>query len=159
MSPWGWSPERTQGIWRYGPLALRPFVAAAPWITLILLLMTLWFVGGTLVSQEGVLVDLPETAVGEGEATGAVALIVPSTTARKTMVFFDNSRYSMDDAGNVSTLADHISETAQHTKRKTILVLADRRVPGGELMRFAALARKNGITKILFAEKRAGSDE
>ena len=25
MSPWGWTPERTLGIWRYGAIWLRPF--------------------------------------------------------------------------------------------------------------------------------------
>ena len=40
--------------------------------------------------------------------------------------------------------------------RKTLLVLADRRVATGEIMKIAALARRSGVESVLFAEKRAG---
>ena len=42
---------------------------------------------------------------------------------------------------------------------KTLLALADRRVTGGELMSFAALARRSGVRKVLFAEKKSGDAE
>lgn len=157
MSPWGWSPERTQGIWRYGSLSLRPFVASAPWITVGLLLLLFWFIGGTLVSSKGVLFDLPESNLAEGEATGPVALIVP--IPHETLIFFDDSRYLMGDPNSMAALAEHLAETASRTDAKVLLALADRRVSGGELMRFAAMARQSGLKKVLFAEKKAESEE
>lgn len=35
-----------------------------------------------------------------------------------------------------------------------MLVLADRRVPTGDVMRFADLARAGGVKRVLFAEKK-----
>ena len=157
MSPWGWSPERTQGIWRYGALSLRPYVASAPWVTLVLLLLLFWMIGGTLVSSKGLLLDLPDTALAEGEPTGPVALIVP--IPNETLIFFDDARYLMSDPNSMAALAEHLAETASRPGARTILALADRRVTGGELIAFAALAKRNGIRKILFAEKKAGLDE
>ena len=157
MSPWGWSPERTQGIWRYGALSLRPVVAAAPWVTLGLLLLLFWIIGGALVASKGMLFDLPEAALSEGEATGPVALIMP--TPHETLIFFDDSRYLMGDPNSMAALGEHLAEITARSGRKTLLALADRRVTGGELMAFAALARRNGMRKVLFAEKKAGEDE
>ena len=39
------------------------------------------------------------------------------------------------------------------SRDKTLLVLADRRISGGDLMKFAAVARRNGVARILFAGK------
>ena len=39
MTDWRWRPERTMGIWRHGAGWLRPFVAAAPYVTVGLLLL------------------------------------------------------------------------------------------------------------------------
>lgn len=157
MSPWGWSPERTQGIWRYGALSLRPYVASAPWITLVLLLLLFWMIGGTLVTSRGMLVDLPDTTLAEGEATGPVALIVP--VPNETLIFFDDARYLMSDPSSMAALSEHLAETASRPGVNTILALADRRVTGGELIAFASLAKRNGIQKILFAEKKTGLEE
>lgn len=157
MSPWGWSPERTQGIWRYGTPGIRPLVAGAPWITLGFLLLEFYLVGGSLVTAKGVVFDLPETNLGEGEVTGAVALIVP--TARDRLVFFDDARYVLGDPNSMSAFAEHLSDIVSRAESKNLLVLADRRTPGGELMAFASLARKSGVQKVLFAEKRSENEE
>lgn len=152
MSPWGWSPERTQGIWRFGTLSMRPLVASAPWITLGLLLLEFYLVGGSLVTAKGVVFELPDSNFGEGEVTGAVALIVP--TARDRLVFFDDARYVLGDPNSMAAFAEHLAATVSRADAKNLLVLADQHTPSGELMSFAALARKSGVEKILFAEKR-----
>lgn len=157
MSPWGWSPERTQGIWRYGAVWLRPVVAAAPWLTVMLLVLMVHVVGNTLTSAKGVLFDLPTGAVDEGEATGLVALVMPRD--RETLVFFDDARYLLDDDASMVSLGDHLSESVRRSGDRTLLVLADRRVSGGDLMRFAGIVKRNGVEKILFAEKKAEKAE
>ena len=151
MSPWGWKPERTEGVWRYGAKWMQPFAAAVPWLTVILLLMMMVLVGGTFTSAKGVLFDLPEGTLADGEATGLVALVMP--TAHETLVFFDDSRYLLGDAASVKTLREHFAESVRRSGDKTLLVLADRRVSGGELFKFAAIAKKGGVEKVLFAEK------
>lgn len=157
MSPWGWSPERTQGIWRYGAGWLRPFAAAVPWITVLLLMLMMHMVGGTFTSEKGVLFDLPEGSAADGEPTGLVALVMPMP--RETLVFFDDARYTLGDGRSAASLAEHLGQRVGRLTNKTMLVLADRRVPMGELMKFASIARQGGVSKVLFAERKAGAQE
>ena len=152
MSAWGWTPERSLGIWRHGAAWSRPFVAAAPWITLVMLLLMLYFVSGTLTAARGTLFDLPDEGLSEGEATGLVALALPR--AHETLVFFDDARYVFEDAASVRAFGEHLAETVSKRPTKTLLVLADRRVACGDLMRLAAVAKRGGVEKVLFAEKR-----
>lgn len=157
MSPWGWQPERAQGIWRYGAGWVRPLAAAVPWITVVLLLLMFYLMGGAFTSAEGVLFDLPDAGPSEGEPTELVALVMPMP--HETLVFFDDARYMMGDGASVAVLKGHLTERLARAKRKTLLVLADRRVAGGELMRLAAVAKESGADRILFAEKKAGRSE
>lgn len=157
MSPWGWSPERSEGIWRYGARWMRPLAAAIPWITVGLLMMMLYMVGGTFTGAKGVLFDLPDGALADGEATGLVALIMP--TEHETLVFFDDSRYLLGDAASAASLSENLAESVRRSGDKTLLALADRRVAGGELMKFVAIARRGEVEKVLFAEKRQEKGE
>lgn len=153
----GWTPERSQGIWRHGAPCLRPFVAAAPWITVALLLVLFHLIGGTLVTDKGALFDLPDTGLADGEVTGPVALIV--RVPQDTLVYFDDSRYTLGDVASAAALADNLSEAVASSSRKTILALADRNIAAGDLMKFTALARKSGVKKVLFAEKKTVTEE
>jgi len=157
VSPWGWRPERAEGIWRHGPNGFKPLVAAAPYLTVLVLLAMLAVIGDTLTSAKGVLFDLPEAGLAEGEATKLVALVMP--LRHETLVFFDDSRYVLGDAASSDALARHLADRLSRVDRRTLLVLADRRVAGGELMALAALARKGGAQRILFAEKHAEKAE
>ena len=152
MNSWQWSSARDDGIWRHGAPWARPLFAAVPWLTLLVLCMLFWMVGGTLTSSKGVLFDLPAAGLGDGEATDMVALVMP--VERETMVFFDDSRFMLGDASSAQAFAEQLAERSSRTGRKTLLVLADRRVVGGDLMKFAAIARKSGVDRVLFAEKR-----
>jgi len=151
VSPWGWSPERSEGIWRYGSKGLRPLVAVAPWVTVGLLVLMFHLIGGTLTTSKGLLFDLPQGSIEEGEATGLVALVMP--TEHETLVFFDDSRYLLGDASSARSLSSHFAESIRRTGDRTLLTLADRRVSGGDLMAFASIARQGGFEKVLFAEK------
>ena len=155
MSPWKWTPERTQGIWRHGPAWMKPLVAAVPWLTVLLLLLMLHMVGGTFVTNQGALFDLPDSSgFDDGESASLVALVMPMP--HETLVFFDDARYTMGDDASVGAFGDHLTARAAKTDRKSLLVLADRRVATGELMKIAAMARRSGVGSVLFAEKRAG---
>ena len=151
MSPWGWNPGRDEGIWRHGAPWAKPLFVVAPWVTLLVLTMLFWMIGGTLTTAKGVLFDLPGPGLGDGEATDMVALVMP--VARETMVFFDDSRFMLGDTSSAQALSEQLTERSSRTGGKTLLVLADRRVVGGDLMQFAAIARRSGIKRVLFAEK------
>lgn len=157
MSPWGWNPGRTEGIWRYGAKWMKPLAASFPWVTLALLVLMIHMISGTLTSAKGVLFDLPEGALEDGEATRLVALVMPVTG--ETLVFFDDARYKLGDRASAGKLSEQFQQSVRQTSRKTLLVLADRRVAGGDLMKLAAIARKGGVGRILFAEKKSEVNE
>ena len=54
------------------------------------------------------------------------------------------------------TLVSHLEKRAAKTERKTLLVLADKRVASGELIKFSGVAKRSGIERIFIAEKREG---
>lgn len=158
MSAWGWRPERSKGIWRHGAGWLRPIVAATPYLTVGLLVLMFHMVGGAFTSAKGVLFDLPaDERPADGEVTDLVALVMP--IRHDTVVFFDDARYLLEDAASVKSLGVHLADRIRRSERKTLLVLADRRIIGGDLMKLASVARRNGVARILFAEKGAAAVE
>lgn len=157
MSPWGWSPARDPGIWRYGPGWTRPFAAAVPYLTVGLLLLMFFFVGGTLTSSKGLLFDLPEGTFDDVEDVGLVLLVVPKD--HETVVFFDESRYVLDNQDSMKQLGEDLAESVERSEKKTLLVLADRRVSAGSVLGLLSVARRSGTSRVLFAGKKPGGDE
>ena len=120
--------------------------------------MLLRFVSGTLTVAEGTLFDLPDAVPTDAVGESPVALMMP--IPRETLVFFDDTRYLMGEESSMRALGDQLENRFVRREQKSLLVLADRRVVGGELMRFAALAKASGVERILFAEKkRTGTGE
>ncbi len=158
MSQWNWKSVRARSAWRIGPEWLRPFLVAVPWITVLLLVLMLHMVGGTLASSEGVLFDLPDaTGAGDGERASLVALVMPMP--HETLVFFDDGRYTLGDETSASLFGEQLEERAERSEDKTLLVLADKRVAAGDLMKLSGIAKRSGVKRVLFAEKRAGKAE
>ena len=150
-SSWGWSRQRNLGSGVFGPRWLRPLAMMVPWLTVLLLLEMFHLIGGTLVSAQGVAFELPEGEAVDGELGELVALVTPS--AKDTLVFFDDARFSMSDRESLAAFGEQLAERAKKADRKSLVVLADRRVTGEELMRLAAVARWSGVPKILLSTK------
>ena len=146
---WGWGKRAKSR--RFDDGWVRPFSAAVPWITLGVLLLMLNLVAGTFTRAEGVLFDLPSAGIGEGARTKLVALVL--SVPHDTLVFFDDARYVLGDDQSAAALADALSEISSRLGEKSILALADRRVPCGDMMKFAGIARRSGLENVLFAEK------
>lgn len=153
MIPWGWLTDRDRSPGAHALGWLRPLSAAVPWVTVLLLLQMLVLVGGTFTSAKGVLFDLPEGELAEGAGTKLVALVMPMP--HETLVFFDDARYTLGDEVSSEAFVAQLAERAAKLGEKTVLVLADRRVAGGELMKLAGIIRRGGIERVLFAEKSA----
>lgn len=156
-SGWGWGVRASGAASRHDIAWLRPFVAAAPWITLAVLLLMMNLLGGTLAIREGVLFELPDAGIAEGESTSLVALMIPMS--HETLVFFDDARFVMGDPQSMDAFREQLAERAGKLKERTLLVLADRRISADEIMRFAAIAKEGGVGQILFAERRRSEDE
>ena len=67
----------------------------------------------------------------------------------ETLVFFDDGRYTMGDETSAAAFCSHLEDRLSRLDRKTLLVLADRRVATGEIMKIAALARRSGVESVL----------
>ena len=152
MTSWGWNAKRAKQEAQVGVAWLRPLVAAVPLITVGVLLLMFYLIAGTFTSARGVLFDLPSAGMDEGVRTKLVALVMPKPN--ETLVFFDDARFLLGDPVSVSAFGALLSERAAKTGERSLLVLADRRVAGGELMKLAGLAKSSGIERILFAERR-----
>jgi len=151
VSDWGWRSERTGCGGHPGAFGMRALALAVPFVTVGLLLLMLYFVGGTLTTAKGVLFDLPVAGVGDEAVTESVALVLPMR--HETLVFFDDSRYVVGSVASMKALGKRLAERFGKGERKTLLVLADRRVSCGDLMEVAAVARLGGVARLLFAEK------
>lgn len=151
MSQWGWSPERNLGIWRHGSVWMRPFAAALPYLTVLTLLFMMYVIGGTLTVSHGVLFDLPDGGIALGEDADLVALVMP--VSHDMTVFFDDSRYLMGDGTSMRGLGENLAECVGRSEKKSLLVLADRRVPTSCLMELVTLAKRSGVEKVLLSGK------
>lgn len=125
---------------------------AVPWITVLVLALMLYMLAGTLTRSEGVLFELPEKGLGDAAETRLVAVMFPQR--HDTLVFFDDVRYVLGDSAQNGRLGEQLAEGMRKTGSKTLLILADARVPVGDMMQFASIARANGIEKLFFANKR-----
>ena len=125
---WGWRPRQADGIWRHGCAWTKPLFAAVPWITLTLLLALFAFIGDLV---------LPGASAGE-----------------ETLVFFDDARYSLSDESSVLTLKERLGARSLAEPSNTFLLLADRRVPAGDIIRLVGIARESGLSRVQIAERR-----
>ena len=157
MSQWGWTPARNLGIWRYGAGWSRPIAAAIPYLTVCLLLIMMHMVGGTMTSCRGVLFDLPDGALSDGEASELVALVMP--VQHETMIVFDDARYLLGDAASMRSFGEDLSGSVERRTGKSLLILADRRVSAGHLMEVVSAAKRSGVGKVLLAGKREDDAE
>lgn len=157
---WGWRPRQSEGIWRHGCAWTKPLFAAVPWITLTLLLALFAFIGDRLPQVQGLVCDLPSPvprneADTATDATGLAALVLPAADAEgDTLVFFDDARYSLSDETSLASLRDRIGARAAAEPSRTLLLLADKRVPAGDVMRLVGVARESGLERVQIAERR-----
>ena len=157
MSQWGWTPARNLGIWRYGAGWSRPIAAAIPCLTIVVLLLMMYMVGGTLTSYRGVLFELPNGVQSDGETSELVALVMP--VRHETMIVFDDARYLLGDAASMRSFGEDLASSSARRTGKALLILADRRVSTGHLMEVVSAAKRSGVSRILLAGKQEGAGE
>ena len=154
---WGWRPAQAEGIWRHGERWTKPLFAAAPWITLALLLVMFGLIDGRLTAAPGVEFDLPKSTGRQAVVPGATMLVLPSANVGEnggTLAFFDDARYVLDDPQSVALLREQlVARVQENSANSTLLVLADRRVSSGDLLRLAGIARTSGVTHVQIAER------
>lgn len=122
------------------------------WLSVIILFGMLWMVSGKFSLAKGQLFDLPACGDEDGVITDLVAIVFPSD--RETLVFFDDSRYSLSEEESLGKFQAHLGEAVAKTENRSLLILTDRRVTTGELMGLTSVAKKSGVEKLLVAQRK-----
>ena len=156
---WNWSPPRNDGIWRHGCAWLKPLFAAAPWISLALMLSIFGLATDRIALAPGTSFALPDSSNAESSvAPELVALIMPITretnSFEETVVFFNDSRYIFSDASSTALLKAELGKLSAESETGALLLLADKRVNAGDLLRLVDLARDAGVKSVQIAERR-----
>ena len=139
-----------------GPWA-QAVLSLVPWVNMAGLVVLLLAVDKRLLVSPGVVFDLPQAALREGSRAGLTALMIAverdEAGGDETLVFFDDDRYSTQDPDQMAMLRERIKSRVALGVRRELLLLADKRVPHGEVMRFVNAAREAGVQRVNVAEK------
>jgi biopolymer transport protein ExbD len=71
----------------------------------------------------------------------------------ETLVFFDDVRYRLDEAASAEVLRAELARAALRPAGRQLLLLADRRVPHGDVVTLVNLARAVGVQRVNVAVK------
>ena len=124
------------------------FLQVVPWLNVAIIILLLYIVADRLVLAPGVVFELPRQPFQEGISQAAsIVLLRIEAPSPTTLVFFDDVRYSLTP-GDIQGLHDQLAATARRPYGRKLLLLADRRVPHGDVMQVVETARKAGIQKI-----------
>ena len=153
---WGkWRSETLRHRYTRGGWGGRALFAAAPWLNLVLLVVLLVEVNKQILVQPGVVFDLPRAPFREGMRYGLSAVMIPvaRTNGQETLVFFDDEPFALGVTNRQEQLAVRIRERVALEPRREILLLADRRIPHGDVMTVVNLAREAGVSRVNVATK------
>jgi len=129
----------------------QAFLAAAPWLDVMIVCALFVWVGTRLTLRPGVVFELPAAPFQEGLHESVTAVLLPvgrNARSSETLVFFDDERYSLSDPQQVQRLGAAMRNLLAHSARRDLLLLADRRVPHGDVMGAVNLARAAGVQRV-----------
>ena len=154
---WSRQIRKHRSVYRFGNAWAKAFLISVPWINALVLVVLLQAVHGQLVIAPGIVFDLPRAPLSEGMNPDLTALmIVVSRDAPggvETLIFFDDDRYSVLDDEQVAMLSERLKSRAALGRGRDLLLLADKRVPHGDVVRFVNVAREAGVLRVNVAEK------
>lgn len=109
---------------------------------------------GRIAVSPSVRFDLPESEFFSGAHTAlSAALVVPQGSG--PILFFDGIRYRLDDETETSALAQALAGAVRETGTAEVSLFADETAPHGQIMRFAAAAKRAGVATVNVAVKEA----
>ena len=155
---WRWRAKSDAGVWAHGARWSHPLCAAAPWVSLALLAALFGLAAKETTFARGTVFDLPAASAAEADAPGLTAFVIPVPRSagggEETLVFFDDARFVPEDSVSAAHLVRRLASRASDVRSGNLLLLADRRIPSGDLMKIMALARKAGLRHVQIAERK-----
>ena len=146
-----WRASALRDKYRPGTLLTQAFLVAVPWLDVLLVCALFLWVGSRISLRPGVVFELPAAPFQEGLYETVTAVLLPVSHAAhgaETLVFFDDERYSLADPRQQQRLGEAMRSLLAHTLRRDLLLLADRRVPHGDVMATVNLARAAGLQRV-----------
>ncbi|NLL82629.1 MAG: hypothetical protein GX230_00105 [Lentisphaerae bacterium] len=149
-----WDRWRTTALRdKYRPKTLlgQAFLVAVPWLDVLLVCGFFLWAGSRVTLRPGVVFDLPVAPFQEGLYDTVTMVLMPAgdiTHSSATLVFFDDERYNLADQQQRVRLGDALRGIVSHTLRRDLLLLADQRVPHGDVMMAVNLARAVGLQRV-----------
>ena len=149
--------RRHRTVYRFGGVWARTLLAAVPWVNAVILVVLLLAVHGKLAITPGMAFDLPPAPLREGMRHDLTALMIEVSRdapgGEETLIFFDDDRFSARDEDQMAMLSERLKDRMVARRGRELLLLADKRVPHGDVVRFVNLAREAGMTRVNVAEK------
>lgn len=156
-SRWIQSVRLHRGVYRFGGPWAQAIIFSVPWINMLILILLLFLYHQRLAISPGIVFDLPSAPLREGSHTGLTALMFAVThesmVQEEALVFFDDARYMVQDDEQMASLAEQIRLRMKSSDDRDFLLLADKRVSHGDIMRFVTILRNAGVSKVNVAEK------
>ncbi len=149
-----WDKWRAQALRdKYRPTSriMQTFLASVPWLDALLVCALFVYVGTRLTLRPGVVFELPAAPFQEGLHESITAVLLPvgrNDQHAETLVFFDDERYRLSDPQQMQRLGAAMRSLLAHTARRELLLLAERRVPHGDVMAAVNLARAAGVQRV-----------
>jgi biopolymer transport protein ExbD len=155
----GWSKmvRRHRTVYRFGGAWAHALLSMVPWINAVIIVFLMLMANHRTVISPGVVFDLPRATFREGMYVGLTALMITvvrdTPGGEETLIFFDDDRYSTQDGEQMSVLTERVKSRVALGARNELLLLADKRVPHGDVMRFVNAVREAGVQRVNVAEK------
>ena len=153
---WGaWSRGGLRTRFRTRSRVANAFLQIVPWLNFAVVLALYLGVSGRLVRQPGVVFELPRAPFREGLQRGPTLVMLRSQRPQgeETLVFFDDVRYRLEVPEQAAQLRGELARAAVRPEGRQLLLLADRRVPHGDVVALVNLARSAGIQRVNAAIK------
>ncbi len=130
------------------------FFQIVPWLTLLVVLALFFSVWHRVAVVPGIHFSLPKGAFLEGSAGSAnLILLRASHPAPSTLAFFNDVRFSLTNETDAARLQKDISAALARGQGDSLLLLADREVPHGDVMAAVGIAREAGVRDVNVAVK------
>lgn len=130
------------------------FLQVVPWIDIVLVAALAYFACNRTTIQHGKTFELPKATTREGLLENAIPVIMLLTAdGGDTLVFVGDDRLELDDAGFPFKLKERIRDRMHLTNVHDMLLMADRRIPHGDVIRLVNLARESGISRVSVSVK------
>lgn len=127
-------------------------ISVAPWLNVVLLCMFFAILDARFVLQPGVVVRLPVAPFAEGLRSRMTAVVLSLETglpgARMETVVFDDAHYAAADEKQMERLKSALRAAAGRHPDDGLIVLADRGVQLGTVVRIFNMAREAGIREV-----------